>query len=121
MTEPTKHPQDRSEQDQRELARHKKSIGHIFFHNGYEYFHCGGNNSIYRAPIENPMEKTAYGNIRTGARFESTYRAWENSPLYKQIVKDREMVLCKELESLKRFRDGRSDAPAPVCQYERGD
>lgn len=97
----------------------QKSVGHIFFHGGYEYLYIGGNNSIYRAPISNPMEKTRFGNIRTGARFESTYHAWGKSPLYKQIIADREMILCKELEQLKRFQASGSDAPAPVPMYER--
>jgi hypothetical protein len=59
----------------------EKSIGHIFFKGDYEYLFIGGNNSVYRAQITNPMEKTPYGNIRTGARFESTYTAWIKSPL----------------------------------------
>jgi len=64
----------------------QKSIGHIFFYGDCEYLYIGGNNSIYRAPISNPMEKTSYGNIRTGARFESTYTAWQRSPIYAAAI-----------------------------------
>jgi hypothetical protein len=59
----------------------EKSIGHIFFNGEYEYLYIGGNNSVYRTLINNPMEKTEYGNIRTGCRFESTYQSWRYSPL----------------------------------------
>ena len=65
-----------------------KSIGHIAFHGDFEYLYIGGNNSVYRAPISNPMEKTPYGNVRTGARFESTMRAWERSPVYAKILSE---------------------------------
>jgi hypothetical protein len=64
----------------------EKSIGHICFYHGYEYVYIGGNNSIYRAPISNPMEKTQYGNIRTGCRFESTFQAWKNNEIAKALV-----------------------------------
>jgi hypothetical protein len=68
----------------------EKSIGHIAFYGDHEYMYIGGNNSVYRAPISNPMEKTPYGNVRTGARFESTMRAWDHSPVYAAIL--REMI-----------------------------
>ena len=65
-----------------------KSIGHIAFYGDFEYLYIGGNNSVYRAPISNPMEKTPYGNVRTGARFESTMQAWGHSPVYASILRE---------------------------------
>jgi hypothetical protein len=59
----------------------EKSAGHIMFRDGFEYFYLGGNNSIYRAPLDNFMEKTPCGNIRMGARFESTFNGWKTSPI----------------------------------------
>jgi len=37
-----------------------------------------------------------------------------------QKPQDRSEADQREIQRLKRFRDGRTDAPAPVPQYERG-
>ena len=69
MTDPSKLPQDRSEHDQRELARQRERV-----HNG------------------NILAK---------------------------LLKRPDLVQDTAHERLKRYRDSRSDAPVPVCQYER--
>ena len=38
-----------------------------------------------------------------------------------KLPQDRSEHDQRELARLKRFQDGRSDAPAPVVMYERGD
>jgi Zn ribbon nucleic-acid-binding protein len=69
----------------------EKSVGHIAFYGDHEFLYAGGNNSVWRVPINNTMEKTPYGNVRTGCRFESTMKAWDHSPIYACILREAHM------------------------------
>ena len=82
----------------------EKSTGHIAFYGDVEYIriHDGGLNNVYRAPINNPMEQTMFGPIRTGCRFESSGAAWERSPIFACILREARMRQLENMDQAER-------------------
>ena len=82
----------------------EKSSGHIAFYGNVEFIriHDGGLNNVYRAPINNPMEQTRSGNIRTGCRFECSGASWERSPIYACILREARMRQLENMDQAER-------------------